>query len=324
MKNYQVKLYQPQDFNLWNAFISVAKNATFLFHRNFMEYHSERFQDYSLLVFDEKQLLAVLPANRVGATVYSHQGLSYGSLVVKEDIRIKEYVTIVKELMQFLQTNGVENFEIKLLPKIYNITISDEMDYVAFLMQSSLFRTDVYLTMDMQIDYQPNRNRKRALKIASELGIEIKEEKNYNGFWNQILIPNLQERFGVSPVHSYEEIEKLADLFPENILLFNAYQDNVLKAGVLMFLTETVAHFQYSSGGNDRNDTAALDVLFDFIIQKYAHKKYVSFGSSSEDNGLKLNEGLAYWKESFGAKTTVQSFHRFQTSNHYLLDTVLL
>ncbi len=324
MKHYRVTLYQSQDFNLWNTFISVAKNATFLFHRNFMEYHSDRFQDYSLLVFDENQLIAVLPANRVGATVYSHQGLSYGSLVVKEDIRIKEYVTIVKELMQFLQTNGVENFEIKLLPKIYNITISDEMDYVAFLMQSSLFRTDVYLTMDMQIDYQPNRNRKRALKIASELGIEIKEEKSYNGFWNQILIPNLQERFRVSPVHSYEEIEKLADLFPENILLFNAYQDNVLKAGVVMFLTETVAHFQYSSGGNDRNDTAALDVLFDFIIQKYAHKKYVSFGSSSEDNGLKLNEGLAYWKESFGAKTTVQSFHRFQTSNHYLLDTVLL
>ncbi len=324
MKHYRVTLYQSQDFNLWNTFISVAKNATFLFHRNFMEYHSDRFQDYSLLVFDENQLIAVLPANRVGATVYSHQGLSYGSLVVKEDIRIKEYVTIVKELMQFLQTNGVENFEIKLLPKIYNITISDEMDYVAFLMQSSLFRTDVYLTMDMQIDYQPNRNRKRALKIASELGIEIKEEKSYNGFWNQILIPNLQERFRVSPVHSYEEIEKLADLFPENILLFNAYQDNVLKAGVVMFLTETVAHFQYSSGGNDRNDTAALDVLFDFIIQKYAHKKYVSFGSSSEDNGLKLNEGLVYWKESFGAKTTVQSFHRFQTSNHYLLDTVLL
>ena len=244
--------------------------------------------------------------------------------MVKEDIRIKEYVAIAKEIMQFLQTNGVENFEIKLLPKIYNQTIADEMDYVAFLMQSSLFRSDVYLTMDMQNDYQPNRNRKRALKIASELGIEIKEEKNYDGFWNQILTPNLKERFGVEPVHSCEEIEKLVAFFPENILLFNAYQDTILKAGVVMFMTDNVAHFQYSSGGNDRNDTAALDVLFDFIIQKYAHKKYISFGSSSEDNGLKLNEGLAYWKESFGAKTTVQNFHRFKTANHYLLDTVLL
>ncbi|MEI7508176.1 MAG: GNAT family N-acetyltransferase [Flavobacterium sp.] len=324
MKQYQVKRYQQQHFTLWNAFISVAKNATFLFHRDFMEYHSDRFNDYSLLILDQDKLVAVLPANRLGDTVYSHQGLSYGSLVVKKDIRIKEYVLLFKEIMQFLQTDGVEYFELKLLPKIYNQTIADEIDYVAFLMQSSLYRTDVYLTIDMQIAYQPNRNRKRALKIANELGIDIKEEENFDGFWNQILIPNLQERFGVTPVHSCEEIKMLATLFPNNILLFNAFQNNCLKAGVVMFLTDNVAHFQYSSGGNDRNDTAALDVLFDFIIQKYADKKYVSFGSSSEDNGLKLNEGLAYWKESFGAKTAVQSFHRFKTSNHYLLDTILL
>lgn len=324
MKQFEVKLYQAKDFVLWNAFISVAKNATFLFHRDFMEYHSQRFQEYSLLVFDQDKLVAVLPANRVGDTVYSHQGLSYGSLIVKKDIRIKEYVLLFKEIMQFLQIDGVAYFELKFLPKIYNQTIADEIDYVAFLMQSSLFRADVYLTIDMQTHYQPNRNRKRALKIADELGIDIKEEKNFDGFWNQILIPNLQERFGVTPVHSSAEIEKLATLFPENIFLFNAYQNSILKAGVVIFLTDNVAHFQYSSGGNDRNDTAALDVLFDFIIQKYAHKKYVSFGSSSEDNGLKLNEGLAYWKESFGAKTTVQSFHRFKTANHYLLDTILL
>jgi len=89
-----------------------------------------------------------------------------------------------------------------------------------------------------------------------------------------------------------------------------------------MFITQTVAHFQYSSGGSDRNDTAALDVLFDFIIRKYSDKKYVSFGSCSEEDGLKLNHGLAYWKESFGAKTTVQSFQRFKTSNFSLLDTI--
>jgi hypothetical protein len=65
-----------------------------------------------------------------------------------------------------------------------------------------------------------------------------------------------------------------------------------------------------------------LDLLFDFIIQKYSDKKYVSFGSCSEENGLKLNDGLAYWKESFGAKTTVQSFQRFTTSNYPLLDTI--
>lgn len=322
MKNYQVRLYQPQDFDLWNAFVSVAKNATFLFHRNFMEYHIDRFNDYSLLVFEEDKLVALLPANRVGTTVFSHQGLSYGGVIVKDDIRIKEYVTVFKVLLQFLETNGIQTFELKALPKIYNATLADEIEYVSFLMQSELFRTDVYLVMDMDKKYEPNRNRKRALKVASELGIEIKEEEDYSCFWKTILTPNLNERFQVNPVHSIDEIQQLARRFPNHIKLFNAYQNNDLKAGVVLFLTDTVAHFQYSSGGTDRNDTAALDVLFDFIIKKYAHKKYVSFGSSSEQNGLQLNDGLAYWKESFGAKTTVQNFLRFKTANYHLLETI--
>ena len=322
VKQYQVRLYQPQDFSFWNTFISVAKNATFLFHRNFIEYHSNRFEDYSLMVLDGEKLVAVLPANRLGNTVYSHQGLSYGAIVVSDAIRIKDYVTLVKELMQFLHTNGISNLEIKLLPKIYHQTIADELDYVAFLMKAEILRTDVYLAIDMQKEYEPNRNRKRALKIASQLGVEIKEDTNYADFWNQILSPNLKERFGVTPVHSCSEIKKLAALFPDSIKLFNAYQGPDLKAGVVLFLSETVAHFQYSSGGNDRTDTAALDILFNYVIKKYFDKKYVSFGSCSEENGLKLNDGLAYWKESFGAKTTVQSFQRFQTSNYPLLETI--
>lgn len=322
VKQYQIRLYQNEDFALWNDFISKAKNATFLFQRNFMEYHKNRFDDYSLLVFNDKKVVAVLPANRVGDTVYSHQGLSYGALVINEDVRIKEYITIFKELMIFLKENNVQTFELKLLPKLYNTTIADEIDYLSFLMQANCFRTDVYLAIDRNQEYHPNRNRKRALKIASELNIEIKQDQNYEGFWSEILSPNLKERFQVAPVHTLDEIKKLADFFPNEIQLFNAYQEGNIKAGVVMFLTDTVAHFQYSSGGNDRDETAALDVLFDFIIQKFSDKRYVSFGSSSENNGLQLNEGLAYWKESFGAKTSVQSFLRFTTSNYTKLESI--
>ena len=65
MKKYSIRPYQESDYELWNTFVSAAKNATFLFHRDFMEYHKERFEDFSLLVFDKVKLVAVLPANRV-------------------------------------------------------------------------------------------------------------------------------------------------------------------------------------------------------------------------------------------------------------------
>lgn len=313
MKKYTVRKYQQSDARLWNDFISQAKNATFLFHRNFMEYHAERFEEFSLLIFDDEKLIAVLPANRLGNEIYSHQGLSYGGLVVKKSIRIKEYTEVFQSLLIFLNENQIDGLHIKTLPKIYNQTIAEELDYVVFLTKAETYRSDVYLVIDNSEKYSPNRNRKRALSLAEKQNIKVREDENYTGFWNQILIPNLENRFGVQPVHSVTEIAKLSSLFPNNIKLFNAYQNDELKAGVVVFLTETVAHFQYSSGSDDRTDTAALDILFDYIIRKYSDKKYVSFGNSSEQNGRVLNEGLAYWKESFGARTTVQNFIKIET-----------
>ncbi|ESU20514.1 hypothetical protein FCR2A7T_08190 [Flavobacterium cauense R2A-7] len=316
MKNYTIRKYQKTDYTLWNDFIHQAKNATFLFHRDFMEYHSDRFEDFSLLIFHDEKLLAVLPANKKGNEIHSHQGLSYGGLVVKKSIRIKEYTQVFQALLLFLCENGIATLNLKALPKIYNRTIADEIDYVAFLTKAQTYRSDVYLVIDNSETYKPNRNRKRALTLAENRNIAVREDENYKDFWNQILTPNLNNRFGVQPVHSLTEIEKLATVFPKNIKLFNAYQDDELKAGVVMFLTETVAHFQYSSGSDDRTDTAALDILFDEIIRKYADKKYVSFGSASEENGRVLNEGLAYWKESFGARASVQNFIKIETKNY--------
>ena len=324
MKNYSVKIYQESDYNHWNAFIDTAKNATFLFHRDFMEYHKDRFQDYSLIVLDGEKWVAVLPANRVENEVFSHQGLSYGTVIVQKGIRIEEYLSVIREIMFHLVQNKIDFISIKLLPGIYNKTLSDELDYVSFLMNAIVYRSDIYMVIDGGQAYKPNRNRKRALKIANDLEIEMQEDNNYIGFWNEILIPNLKNRFDVLPVHSLNEITDLAKVFPYNIKLFNAYSSGVLKAGVVVFIMENVAHFQYSSGADDRNDTAALDVLFDFIIRKFSNKKYVSFGSSSENEGLVLNKGLVYWKESFGATATVQSFLKFETKNYKKLESFIL
>ena len=192
-----------------------------MFNRDFMDYHSsDRFEDYSLLFFDESEkLVAVFPANRVGDIVYSHQGLSYGDLLLLESIRIKDYVIIFSTLLNFLSLNNVRFLEIKSVPKIYHNTLSDEIDYVTFLAEAINFRTDVYLAIDMGKEYLPNRNRKRALNIANKLNIEVAEDTNYESFWNIILTPNLKNRFDVKPVHSVEEIKKLAILFPEKIKL---------------------------------------------------------------------------------------------------------
>ncbi|PUU68912.1 GNAT family N-acetyltransferase, partial [Flavobacterium sp. WLB] len=108
MNKYTVKKYDQNDYKLWNDFIVQAKNATFLFHRDFMEYHQDRFEDFSLLIFEEEKLKAILPANKKENSIYSHQGLTYGGLVYKEETKQTSIIEIFQELLSFLNKNSFE------------------------------------------------------------------------------------------------------------------------------------------------------------------------------------------------------------------------
>ena len=73
-----IRRYTSIDKPLWDGFVALSKNATFLHYRDYMDYHSDRFHDFSLMAFDGGRLLALLPANLSGDTLYSHQGLTFG------------------------------------------------------------------------------------------------------------------------------------------------------------------------------------------------------------------------------------------------------
>ena len=96
-------------------------------------------------------------------------------------------------------------------------------------------------------------------------------------------------------------------------------------AGATIFETRPVAHVQYISASPQGRKQGALDLLFRYLIEeKYVDKWYFDFGTSNEQAGLKLNNGLQFWKETLGARTRVQRTYRVSTENaHYLKDVVL-
>ncbi len=162
-------------------------------------------------------------------------------------------------------------------------------------------------------------------KKAIKWGLEIREETEFDSFWNKILIPNLAERHNAKPVHSVEEITQLKKDFPANIRQFNVYSQGKIVAGTTIFETETVAHCQYISKFEKGENLGSLDFLYDYLIcKKFAKKHFFDFGVSNEDQGKKLNEGLCFWKESFGASTVVQDFYEVETINHSKLENVFV
>lgn len=325
MKNYTVRRFESHDTARWNSFIKKAKNASFLLEREFMEYHADRFVDESLLIFKEDVLEAVLPANRQDTTLYSHQGLTYGGFVFAENSKLGAVIEIVKTVLEFLHLHEIHTLQIKLIPAIYTTCFAEEIEYALFLLQANLVRRDCLSVLDLTQDFSFSTDRKQGVRRGAKNELFVQESIDFESFWNTILIPNLKEKHGAKPVHSLEEIQRLHQLFPHNIRQFNVYHKEELVAGTTIFVSARVAHSQYISGNNDKNQLGSLDFLHHYLITEvFADKHYFDFGTSHEEHGRKINGGLLYWKESFGAKTTVQDFYEINTSNFSLLDAVLL
>ena len=325
MKNYAVKLYEKSDYENWNAFIGQAKNATFLFHRDFMEYHSDRFQDYSLIVLDNEKWVAILPANVNGNEVFCHQGLTYGGLVYNEKLKLASVIEVFKSVLSFLNDNKMQKLLLKLLPSIYHHKPAEELNYALFLAKAQLTRRDSLAVLDLSKKNSLSKLRKRSIQKGVSNDFEIKEVDDFEEFWNVILIPNLAQKHQAIPVHSLEEIIKLKTLFAENIRQFNVYQNGNIVAGTTIFESSNVAHCQYISGKADKNELGGLDLLFyQLISETFKNKRFFDFGISNENQGQKLNNGLSYWKESFGASTLVQDFYEVESANFNILNTFLL
>lgn len=325
MTSFSVEKYQPKLKSIWNDFVASSKNATFLFNRDFMDYHQNRFEDYSLMVFKDNKLCALLPANKFGQDIHSHQGLSYGGLLLQNDSVFSDVLEIFKSILQFLKDQFIEFLHLKLIPKIYHRLPSDELDYLLFIVNANINRRDLSETIDLSKSIEiKSSNRKRGLKKAIKNGLLVKEVDSFHEFWNDILIPNLQSQHQAKPVHSLEEITILKSHFPKQIRQFNVYKESKIVGGVTIFETETVAHAQYISANEDKQELGTLDIVFDFLINDvFKNKNYFDFGISNEQQGKIINSGLLSWKESFGAKPIVHDFYTIDTSNHKFLDAVL-
>lgn len=325
VKSYSVRKYQETDYKDWNDFIGKAKNATFLFHRNFMEYHSARFQDYSLLIFEKEKLVSVLPASSVDNTIYSHQGLTYGGLVFDERIKLASVISVFRSVLIFLDANKIKKLHIKIMPSIYNSRPADELNYALFLAGAKLERRDSLSVIDLTKKIFITPGRKEGIVKGKKNELIIKEVNDFESFWNKILIPNLNKKHQAKPVHSLEEITNLKLLFPEKIRQFNVYENEIIIAGTTVFESATVAHCQYISGNDNKNQSGSLDFLQHYLFTEVFKKKhYFDFGISNEEQGRKLNGGLVFWKESFGASTIVQDFYEVETLNYCKLDNFVL
>ena len=266
-----------------------------------------------------------MPAHKIDDVIYSHNGLTYGGLVYDEKIRISVFLAIYRSLLVYLNDEKITKLHLKTIPSIYHKKPAEEINYALFLTDAKLVRRDTLSVIDLSKPYTISRKRREGIRRGPKNKLVIKEELNFELFWNKILIPNLANKHQAKPVHTLSEIVALQKKFPENIRHFNVYFNEEIVAGTTIFVSDQVAHPQYVSGQNEKNELGSLDYLYHYLITEvFKDKHFFDFGISNEEQGKKLNEGLIFWKESFGTNVIIQDFYEVETNNFQMLDNVII
>jgi len=288
----------------WDDFVRASRNGTFLHQRGYMDYHSDRFDDCSLVASIDGKLCALLPACIEGDTLWSHRGLTYGGWIVP----LKHFdVTVMMAVMDaaalWMKDNGIKRFVYKAIPHIYHRYPCEEDLYALFRHGASLTETNISTTIDLTCPLPLDRGNKSGANAARKAGIRVGESDDWEGYW-QLLSSLLDERYDTRPVHSIQEIRLLQGRFPNNIRLYTATLGTELLAGVVLYLSMPVAHCQYIGATPLGKESKALTLLFEHLINEYQRLgfRYFDFGISNEDHGRYLNEGLVRQKSRLGGR----------------------
>jgi hypothetical protein len=306
----QVVRYNENYAEQWNNFVEQSNTPCLLFDRNFINYHKNRFLDHSLLFFEKNKLVALLPANQKENCLFSHEGLTFGGIIIKPFTKYVVKEQIINALLAYCQEQNFDNLFIKQLPTFLQIA-PDESD--VFLWKSHNSQT-THLDLNCVIDFSQNAmwqdqkyrhidKAKKANLVISQTQIDVDSYNTchaYAEFW-EILAQNLLTRFGLSPVHNLNEINYLQKKFPVKISLYVAKKEDKIVAGTVLFDYGQAIHAQYIAANKIGKEIGALDFLFSEIIPKLKNKyRFLSFGISNTRKGYEVNQGLLAWKQGFG------------------------
>ena len=301
---FEIIRYTPDRADEWNRFVAQSKNGTFLFDRRFMDYHADRFTDASLMIYRERSLYALLPANVKGDVLSSHGGLTYGGLVMSDRCSARGVQESFASINAFLRAEGIRRVVYKAVPWIYHRQPAEEDLYaLTSVCRARLVIRDISSAIICSRKLPFAESRRSGIRKAHKSGLSVGESTDFAAFW-QILNDNLSTKYGVRPVHSVAELELLHSRFPDKIRLFTlSGGDGRMLGGTLLFLTPQVLHTQYISASPEGKALGAIDLLFDVLIHDvFADYPYIDFGKSTVSDSADLNRQLIFQKEGFGAR----------------------
>jgi hypothetical protein len=308
----EVRRYEPALEGDWHELLSQSRNGLFLFERAYMDYHADRFPDFSAIAYKDGIPVALLPATMAEGSDHavSHAGLTFGGFVLPRDARTEAALEAIDAILAALKSWGARQLTVKLMPQALCSYPSQDVDYALWRRGFELVRRDLSSILPLDGSIAPNTSKRQAIAKARKAGVEV-GPGSLDRF-HELLSEVLGWRHGVTPVHSLDELKLLTSRFAEQMLLRTAELGGETVAGVLAYRYPTAWHTQYMAASPEGRKCGALDLVIATLIDeaRAAGARWFSFGTSTTDEGRNINDGLLWQKESFGGRAVTHDFVR--------------
>lgn len=312
----EVIQYSEEWKEKWDQFVLRSNNGTIFHLQKFLDYHTPgKFKFDHLIFLKNGKIEALLPGAIRDGVFESPIGASYGSIVTK-DIKFAEAMEIVSALLEYGKQNNIKEFELTSAPMIYenyqNQNLEFAMRWLGFDYKLHYISSAIKLSKDKDylLRFSPTTRRNvRKTFRNKELRVEINER--YDQFY-PILVEN-KARHDAKPTHSYEDLIKLKQLLPNNLVLFMIYLGDKPIGGSLVFIANrNVALCFYNMMNYEYAEYKPMHrIMYDVV--NYATDKgfsYVDIGVSQDtkaENPMTPSMSLIEFKEQFDAKTIMRN-----------------
>ena len=299
---FNIVRYTPEHKQDWDHYVQKARNATFLFYRDYMDYHADRFKDHSLIIYKGQHIFALLPAHEQGDVFISHKGLTYGGLIIDSNVTAVAVMEVFRQLNLYLKEANFRQVIYRAIPWIYHQQPSEEDLYALFTVcNAQLSERKIATALFLQNQQPWRKDHRRRLNLAHSQNVEIRSNEPLERFW-PLLEQRLSRKFSARPVHTLQEIQLLQSRFPENIILYGAYKDDAMVGGLLIYVTPQVIHGQYSATNEEGDNCGAMEAIYEKVFADYQHLLYFDNGTSIDPDTQRVSEGLIQHKEGYGGR----------------------
>lgn len=309
----ELRLLKSEDRQTWTDMVMRSNNGTLFHLPEFLDYHPEgRFENHHLIAEDGGGPVSVIPGalehREDGAWFRSYPGASYGGPVLSDSCRLRSTERIIDALAEYCRSRGWSGIEMTPPPVVYYRRPHNYLEFALLKRGFEYRKRELTAVIDLgrlgeELRLGLSSSALRGARKAERNGVTVEENPDFSSFY-PVLESNLQQRHGVRPTHTLQELEMLRSLLGgDRIRQFTAMRDGRVLAGMLMFhCNARVTLAFYISHDSEHQALRPVNLLYLEVIRwaKQMGYSYMDLGTFTLD--MEVNYGLCRFKESFSAR----------------------